>query len=81
MAAERDRDRWRPGASFMVGARVIPVDEATISSLRGDFEGETNRVFGVLGFSLKLRSPVVADFNAPAARAGVTAVFDQKIGS
>lgn len=81
MAAERDRDRWRPGASFTVGARVIPVDEATISSLRGDFEGETNRVFGVLGFSLELRSPVVADFrNAPRvfARAGVTAVFDQE---
>lgn len=80
-AGEQDRDRWRPGASLMAGARVIPVDEASISSLRGDFDGEGNRVYGLLGFALELRSPAVADsLYAPRifARGGVAALFDQE---
>lgn len=81
-SAEPDvRTRWIPGVSFGAGARVIPVDSVTVSSLRGDFEGEGNRVFGTLGLDLHLRSPTLTTASwAPRvfARVGVAALFDEE---
>lgn len=74
-------DRWIPGFSVRVGARIIPVDAATVSSDRGDFEGESNRVFGTVGGGLQLLTPVVADHPlAPRIlfRVAASTFFDQE---
>ena len=78
MESPEARGQWIPSLSAEGGARVVE-SQATVSSPRGDFDGDNRALFGYLGFGLQLMTP--AWFDLPASprifvRAGVATSLD-----
>jgi len=59
--SDSDRGRWLPSIAANAGVRVIQVDEASVSSIRGEFVGDDDRLFGYLGGNFQIETPVLTE--------------------